>query len=110
MDNGTPIYDISKTCDCLFVGILSKPDAASVLVAEVLHQRFKQWASYLGVFAPENVSLDTRLKYSESISQLVLQFLQIASRNLDRSKPSECISFTLKRETDLWQSASLMKF
>jgi hypothetical protein len=110
MDNGTPIYDISKTCDRLFIGILSKSDAASVLVAEVLHQRFKQWTSYLGVFAPENVSLDTRLKYSESISQLVLQFLQIAFRNLDRSKPCQCISFNLKRETDLSQSADLMNF
>jgi hypothetical protein len=106
MDSGTPIYDISKTCDRLFEGILSKPDAASGLVAEVLHQRFQQWISYLGVFAPENISLDTRLKYSESISQLVLQFLQIAFRNLDRSKSS---SPTPKWETDLWQSAVLMK-
>jgi hypothetical protein len=86
MDNGTPIYDISKTCDGLFVQILSKPDAPSVVVTEVLQQRFKQWASYLGVFAPDNVSLDSRLRYSESISHLVLQFLQIAFRNLSHSK------------------------
>ncbi|KAI1744743.1 caspase domain-containing protein [Xylaria scruposa] len=84
MDSHTPIYDISKTCDCLFSEIISKPDAASAFVAEVLHQRFKQWASYLGVFAQENISLDARLRHSESISQLVLQYLQVASRNLDR--------------------------
>jgi hypothetical protein len=110
MDNSTPIYDISKTCDHLFNGILSKPDTASALVAEVLYQKFKQWTSYLRVFAPQNISLDTRLKYSESVNQLVLKFLQIASRNLHRSEPSQCISFTPEKETDLWQSASLMKF
>ncbi|KFY46562.1 hypothetical protein V494_00422 [Pseudogymnoascus sp. VKM F-4513 (FW-928)] len=102
MDNGTPIYDIFKTCDHLFVGILSKPDAASALVTEVLHQRFKQWASYLGVFAPENVSLDTRLKYSESVSQLVLRFLQIASRNLHRiSKLDEVLKVDSLAREDL---------
>ncbi|KAI0441646.1 caspase domain-containing protein [Xylaria telfairii] len=84
MESGTPIYDISKTCDHLFTCILSKQDAASVLVTKGLHHTFEEWASYLGVFAPENVSLDTRLKYSEPINKMVLQYLQVAFRNLDR--------------------------
>lgn len=87
MDNGTPIFNICNVCDCLFVEILNKPDAGSAIITELLHQRFKQWATYLGVFAKQNMSLDTRLKYSESICQLVMQFLQIVFRNLDRSKP-----------------------
>ncbi|RFU23756.1 hypothetical protein B7463_g12581, partial [Scytalidium lignicola] len=86
MANSTAIFDISDLCSNLFINILSKPEAASVLVTEVLHHRFMHWASYLGVFAPNNVSLDTRLKYSESINQLVLQFLQIVYRSLDRTK------------------------
>ncbi|KAL7931976.1 hypothetical protein V8C35DRAFT_323237 [Trichoderma chlorosporum] len=84
MDDDTPIYTTSETCNRLFIEILNKPDAASLLTAEVLHMRFNQWTSYLGVFAQENVFLDTRLQYSQSISQLILQSLQIVSRNLER--------------------------
>lgn len=88
-----PIYSISQTCNGLFVEILNKPNTAGVLVTEVLYMRFNQWTSYLGVFAQKNMSLDIRLQYSQSISQLVLQFLQIVSRNLERSKPPECVLF-----------------
>jgi hypothetical protein len=83
MDNDAPIYNISQACNHLFVKILNKPGTACALVAEVLHLRFNQWTSYLGVFAQENMSLDTRLQYSQSISQLVIQFLKIVSRNLE---------------------------
>jgi len=83
MNNMASIRDTCKNCNLLFAKILNKPHAAGTDTIEALHERFKAWTWYLGVFADENLSLDTRLKYSESIAQIIQQFLQIAVQALD---------------------------
>ncbi|KAL7957431.1 hypothetical protein V8C34DRAFT_285580 [Trichoderma compactum] len=83
MDNTISIYNTSMNCRRLFERILCNKEAASFYVVEMLDYRFKQWASYLGVFAQENISLDARLQYSTSVSELVLDFLRIVLRNLE---------------------------
>lgn len=80
------IFDISQRCRSRFADVLYAPDARSLPVVEVLRDEFEQWASYLGVFAHGTVCLDTRLMYSDSIRNLVLQLLRILMRNLERSE------------------------
>ncbi|UKZ68493.1 uncharacterized protein TrAtP1_009526 [Trichoderma atroviride] len=105
MDNDAQIYNVSQACNHLFAKILNKRGTACAFVAEVLHLRFNQWTSYLGVFAQENMSLDTRLQYSQSISQLVLQFLKIVSRNLEHVDTlCEALAQTSLMGDDLQQS------
>lgn len=73
----TEIYDLSHRCDEIFHRIAKDPRARSLTVTEVLHERFNQWATHLGVFARDagrpKVSLDARLKHSESLRSVVLQ-------------------------------------
>lgn len=89
MDNDTEIYDISIDCDKSFDRIRKDLTAPSHVVVEVLHQRFQQWISNMGVFARPHLSLDARLVYSESLRNLVVQLLQIAKTNLSRGKLKE---------------------
>lgn len=84
MDIGTEIYDLSLVCDEYFLRITKNQAAPSYVVTEVLHQRFQQWASNMGVFAREQLSLDARLAYSESLRSIVLQLLQIVKISLGR--------------------------
>ena len=82
----TDIYNISLDCDNSFDRITKDHTAPSYAVVEVLHQRFQQWTSNMGVFALPNLSLDARLVYSESLRDLVVQLLQITKTNLSRGK------------------------
>jgi hypothetical protein len=86
----TEIYAISQSCDQVFRRITNNPTARSLVVTEVLYDQFSQWATHLGVFARDvnrpKVSLDARLRFSESLRSLVLQYLAIVERNLNHSK------------------------
>ncbi|PVH67866.1 hypothetical protein DL98DRAFT_600035 [Cadophora sp. DSE1049] len=79
------IFGLANICEDLFSRYadpnipLPEPKAR----ADLQQQRFELWASYLGVFAPYNVSLDRRLEYSEEIRNLVMQLLCLVRRNLD---------------------------
>lgn len=78
------IYQTSKDCERLFLAILRTVGAEYQPIVQVLYEQFVQWASYLGVFAAERMSLDARLMHSASVRDLVLQLLRIAHRNLER--------------------------
>lgn len=54
--------------------------------AEIQLQRFNVWASYLGVFAEYNASLDRRLEHTDEIQNLVLQLLSLLQTNLEFGK------------------------
>jgi hypothetical protein len=79
------IFDLANICEDLFSRYadpnlaLPEPKAR----ADLQQQRFEVWASYLGVFARYDVSLDRRLEYSEEIRDLVMQLLSLMRRNLD---------------------------
>lgn len=79
------IFDLANICEDLFSRYadpnlpLPEPKAR----ADLQQQRFEVWASYLGIFAPYDVSLDRRLEYSEEIRSLVIQLLSLMRRNLD---------------------------
>jgi hypothetical protein len=83
------IYDSARRCHDLFERTVANSDARGIDVVRVLHERFSQWAAHLGVFARDagrpKVSLDARLRFSESLRRIVLQYLNIAERNLDDS-------------------------
>jgi len=84
----TEIYDLSLRCDKIFHRIAQDSRGRSAVI-KVLHDRFHQWTTHLGVFARDagrpRVSLDSRLKYSESLRGVVLQYLAITARNLHYS-------------------------
>lgn len=85
----TEIYDLSVTCQNLFQDILDGHGTQLQSVIDVLHERFIQWATHLGVFAREanrpRASLDSRLRCSESLRTLVLQYLTIIKDTLEYS-------------------------
>lgn len=87
--NRSEIYDLAHRCDEMFERIVARNQARGTDVTRVLHERFGQWASHLGVFAWDagrpNVSLDARLRFSESLRSLVLRYLDIAESNLEDS-------------------------
>lgn len=50
------------------------------------HSRFLTWASFLGVFARESVSLDRRLQYEPEIKDLTLSMLGVLEINLKHGR------------------------
>jgi len=86
MADSHEIYNLGRLCEGAFHDLLSDRSLASFPIVDVLYQHFQQWASYLGVFAEESISLDSRLRTSDSLRTLVLQLLEITKRNLIRSQ------------------------
>ncbi|KAM0425639.1 hypothetical protein ACHAPT_009171 [Fusarium lateritium] len=76
------ILDIAQICKDLFIAICTS-SSDLVARADLQQQRFYVWASYLGVFAPFNASLDKRLQYSDEIRALVVKMLSVLQRNLE---------------------------
>jgi len=77
------IYDLARECASLFDEYLSAPRLQSKFVAQS-QRRFWTWVAFLGVFAQEDVCLDTRLKYKPDIRRLVMLLLRILKRNMRR--------------------------
>ncbi|VUC29319.1 unnamed protein product [Clonostachys rosea] len=90
------IYLIALQCESLFEQDIaelqsrhSRLSSKGIILFEFLqnsHARFSAWASYMGVFANPDVSLDQRLRVSELIQQMVLDMLEVLQRNLDTLK------------------------
>uniref|UniRef100_A0A8H7KEP0 C2H2-type domain-containing protein n=1 Tax=Bionectria ochroleuca TaxID=29856 RepID=A0A8H7KEP0_BIOOC len=90
------IYLAALQCESLFeqdiAELQSRQDrlnSKGIILAEFLqnsHARFSAWASYMGVFADPDVSLDQRLRISELIQQMVLDMLEVLHSNLDLLK------------------------
>ncbi|KAE9364084.1 kinase-like protein [Stipitochalara longipes BDJ] len=78
------IYDLARECDCLFDEYLRAPRLESEFI-EQNRRRFLSWVSFLGVFAPQDVSLDTRLRYKPDIRGLVMLLLNVLRRNMRRA-------------------------
>ncbi|KEZ43237.1 hypothetical protein SAPIO_CDS4926 [Scedosporium apiospermum] len=89
MADSHEIYNLGRLCEGAFHDLLSDRSLASFPIVDVLYQHFQQWASYLGVFAEESISLDSRLRTSDSLRTLVLQLLEITKRNLIRTMAIE---------------------
>lgn len=84
------IYGLAYQCNQLFQTLSSALSARKATpehrVVRDSHQRFELWAGYLGAFADPKASLDSRLRYSPEICDLVLQLLRILQRNIQRGK------------------------
>ncbi|KAL2679252.1 hypothetical protein Neosp_010019 [[Neocosmospora] mangrovei] len=78
------ISELARICERLFLKY-TDPELERTkdrTRAEIQLQRFNVWASYLGVFAEDNASLDRRLEHSDEIQNLVLQLLLLLQENL----------------------------
>ncbi|KAL7961305.1 hypothetical protein V8C34DRAFT_274365 [Trichoderma compactum] len=88
------IYSAALDCDLLFdkcliqiaergtIGLLNESAAAFGRLARDHQARFQAWASYLGVFAEEDVCLDRRLSKSKDVQIMVINLLRIIFLNL----------------------------
>ncbi|KAK2608929.1 hypothetical protein QQS21_002505 [Conoideocrella luteorostrata] len=80
------VFHLARTCQDLFFKFYAKPRHITSNIcerAEIQHERFHLWASYLGVFASYNASLDKRLEHSDGIQDLVVQLLHLLHLNLE---------------------------
>ncbi|CZR58460.1 uncharacterized protein PAC_08352 [Phialocephala subalpina] len=78
------IFHLARDCANLFEEYLSAPRLQGKVVA-LSQRRFSSWAKFMGVFAPEDICLDTRLKYKPDIRGLVMLLLNVLNRNLRRA-------------------------
>ncbi|PKK49154.1 hypothetical protein CI102_4565 [Trichoderma harzianum] len=88
------IYSAALDCDLLFdkcltqiaeprtIGLLNESAAAVGRLARDHQARFQAWASYLGVFAEEDVCLDRRLSKSKDVQIMVINLLRTIFLNL----------------------------
>ncbi|KAH6962517.1 CHAT domain-containing protein [Ilyonectria sp. MPI-CAGE-AT-0026] len=83
MTNDQNIFELTTDCDEAFDRIATNPTAVCAPVVEKLHERFDEWAKHLGARAPPSLSLDTRLMYSETLRELVSNYLEVAKSCLD---------------------------
>lgn len=78
--NNREVYDSALVCQ-KNLEILTRPP--SLLTDNDLRlmrnnsQQFALWSGYLGVFARQNISLDSRLELAPGIKQLVLDLLNL---------------------------------
>lgn len=79
------IFHLARACEDLFLKYADPelPVSDPRGRAELQQQRFYVWASYLGVFAAPDASLDKRLQESDDIQNLVVQLLSLMQRNLE---------------------------
>lgn len=78
-----PIYEAARECDRLFELCLTGQPKGQESIAQN-HRRFRLWVAYLGVFARQNASLDTRLIDNPEVRELILLLLSVLQRNLGR--------------------------
>lgn len=81
------IFEAATQCRRRFEEYLQEPRLYRKQVMES-QRRFLTWASFLGVFAPINVCLDTRLADSPEMKELVMSMLLVLERNLQRGMDS----------------------
>lgn len=97
-DERGDIFSLAGICEALFLQCyenLQLPSSMTRTRAELQHERFHLWASYLGVFTSYNVSLDKRLEYGGEIRNLAVQLLKLVRMNLQFGK-SQWIITTCK--------------
>ncbi|KHN96556.1 Protein kinase-like domain protein [Metarhizium album ARSEF 1941] len=75
------IYSQAENCKDQFDRYLEAPRVHGNHVSKC-YDRFLTWASFLGVFANDAVSLDRRLKHNPDIKELVLSMLRVLYKNL----------------------------
>lgn len=81
------IFEAAIQCRRRFEDYLKEPRLHRKQVME-FQRRFLTWASFLGVFAPVSVCLDTRLADSPEMKELVMSMLLVLERNLQRGMDS----------------------
>jgi len=88
MDQKPPatIFDVANLCSNLFTKYLNHPVTIQNEVAGELRDRFRMWASYIGVFAEPGLSLDDRLIFHEDVKDQVLKLLYMVQRNVQSGK------------------------
>ncbi|KAK6535595.1 hypothetical protein TWF694_002050 [Orbilia ellipsospora] len=82
------IYDLAEDCEHLFEESLlafSRVSDKEYRVVLEHQQRFDRWAGFLGVFAVQQTSLDSRLRNTPDIRDLVIQLLGTLKRNLQHA-------------------------
>ncbi|KAI0898300.1 hypothetical protein F4806DRAFT_354666 [Annulohypoxylon nitens] len=89
MDSDSDIFRLALKCHQMFVGHIKKDDRVNstpfIQLFRECHYRFNAWASYLGVFALEPTSLDSRLKDAVEVKDLIVHILNTIHDNLHLS-------------------------
>ncbi|KAL2694699.1 hypothetical protein Neosp_001285 [[Neocosmospora] mangrovei] len=81
-DQAVDIYTLTVECEELFMTSLRENRSHMPQLSQY-ENRFRLWASHLGVYADNKSSLDRRLRHAFEIRDLVLLMLQVLKRNLD---------------------------
>ncbi|KAF3066101.1 hypothetical protein CFAM422_009245 [Trichoderma lentiforme] len=95
------IYSAALDCDLLFdecltqipepstIGLLNESAATFGRLARDHQARFQAWASYLGVFAEEDVCLDRRLSKSKDVQIMIIQISDDSTRSIAPIRETE---------------------
>ncbi|KAK6348438.1 hypothetical protein TWF718_006232 [Orbilia javanica] len=97
------IYDLAGECEGLFgdlLSVLSRTSEKDCRIVQEHQQRFERWSGYLGVFAAPQASLDSRLKSTPDIRDLVVQLLEVLKRNIRNSLKFESARAAPRLEDD----------
>ncbi|RHZ72034.1 hypothetical protein CDV55_103853 [Aspergillus turcosus] len=84
-DKSITIYDAANVCVRAFEDLLSllqEKDNDSFRMVDELRGRFNLWAAYVGAFAAPKASLDARLNLYPDVKHMVLELLDMVSRNI----------------------------
>lgn len=83
-DKRITIYDAANVCVRAFEDLLSlqEKDNDSFRMVDELRGRFNLWAAYVGAFAAPKASLDARLNLYPDVKHMVLELLDMVSRNI----------------------------
>ncbi|EGX43775.1 hypothetical protein AOL_s00215g511 [Orbilia oligospora ATCC 24927] len=101
------IYHLSKTCETLLTDLLSvlsqnQNTQTEFRVVQEYLQQFECWAGYLGVFAPPQASLDSRLQYMFDAEDQVLRLLELVEKNARHAHAPIAIKLTERPSAALW--------
>ncbi|TGJ86467.1 hypothetical protein E0Z10_g2279 [Xylaria hypoxylon] len=80
------LYNLACECEALFDELRDTPAKTNSELFTEFQQRFAIWAANLGVFARKSQCLDTRLRNSQYLQDLVARLLDILRRVLQRCK------------------------
>ncbi|KAF2176066.1 hypothetical protein K469DRAFT_700459 [Zopfia rhizophila CBS 207.26] len=87
------IFGVAQRCETLLRAAIENftSDRSPKQALEEMQERFLDWASYLGVFAPRSASLDQRLRQHKGFRDLVVLSLEMLRANIQYFLPPERI-------------------
>jgi hypothetical protein len=76
------LFNVATQCLELFAKCLTHSKRQQQQLVHELQARFNLWAAYTGVFADDDMSLDSRLLLHPDVKRMALNLLEMVERNL----------------------------